>query len=317
MSIHVGRCIVCGGASCEPLVAITDVPTLCNRLCSSEAEAISAPRGNIWLTYCRYCGHVNNSAFDPARVNYDWRFDNTLSFSPSYRCYAESVAERLIQCYRLSGKTIVEIGCGRGDFLRLLARAGNHCVGYGPSQPTRRTLVGLGRVDIVGRKCAAEDANGADFICCRHILEHLTEPMELLRQLRKTIGDRRKVAVFFEVPNGLFALERLGIWDIIYEHVSYFTPSSLVRAFHDAGFMVCEANTGFNDQYLSLEAAVDDTWQNSSAVLAAECPSDLLYVSFPTRFNEKLTYWGRRIKKCCPTGDELPSGVRAPRASCS
>ena len=74
-------CLVCGGASLEPLISIRDVPTLCNRLCASEAEAANAPRGDISLIYCLDCGHVVNSAFDQARVNYDGRFENTLTFS--------------------------------------------------------------------------------------------------------------------------------------------------------------------------------------------------------------------------------------------
>src|SRR6516162_10405162 len=120
------RCLICGGAPLELLISIPDVPTLCNRLCASEAEAANAPRGDISLIYCLDCGHVVNSAFDQARVNYDGRFENTLTFSARYRQYAEATAERVINRYGLSGKRIVEIGCGSGDFLRLLCGAGNH-----------------------------------------------------------------------------------------------------------------------------------------------------------------------------------------------
>ena len=228
-------CLVCGGGSLEPLISIPDVPTLCNRLCASEAEAANAPRGDISLSYCLDCGHIVNSAFDQARVNYDGRFENTLTFSPRYRQYAEVTADRVINRYGLDGKRIVEIGCGSGDFLRLLCAAGNHGEGYDPSQPTSRSAAGRGSVEIIGRNFAAEDARGADFVCCRHVLEHLPEPMDLLRQLRESMAIRADAVVFFEVPNGLFTLDRLGIWDIIHEHVSYFTPSSLVRAFQRRG----------------------------------------------------------------------------------
>src|SRR6516162_10239652 len=119
-------CLVCGGTSLKPLISISDVPTLCNRLCASEAEAANVPRGDISLTYCLDCGHVVNSAFDQARVNYDGRFENSLSFSPRYRQYADATAQRVINRYGLNGKRIVEIGCGSGDFLRLLCGAGNH-----------------------------------------------------------------------------------------------------------------------------------------------------------------------------------------------
>src|SRR5246127_933497 len=251
------RCLICGGASLELLISIPDVPTLCNRLCASEVEAANAPRGDIRLSYCLDCRHVVNSAFDQAQVSYDGRFENTLTFSPRYRQYAEVTADRLINRYGLDSKRIVEIGCGSGDFLRLLCSAGNHGEGYDPSQPTSRSAAGRGSVEIIGRNFAAEDAREADFVCCRHVLEHLPQPMDLLRQLRENMAIRADAVVFFEVPNGLFTLDRLGIWDIIHEHVSYFTPSSLARAFHGAGFTVCCAESAFDDQYLWLEARVD------------------------------------------------------------
>ena len=294
------RCLVCGGTSLKPLISIPDVPTLCNRLCASEAEAANAPRGDISLTYCLDCGHVVNSAFNQARVNYDGRFENSLSFSPRYRLYANATAERLINRYGLSGKHIVEIGCGSGDFLRLLCNSANHGEGYDPSQPTSRCAAGHGSVDIIGRNFAVEDARGADFVCCRHVLEHLPEPMDLLRQLRERMAVRPDAAVFFEVPNGLFTLDRLGIWDIIHEHVSYFTPSSLVRAFQGAGLTVCCAQSAFDDQYLWLEARVDG---QPPTVDPPKRPPDALYSSFGARFAEKIAEWRQRI-------DELRSERR-------
>lgn len=294
------RCLICGGASLELLISIPDVPTLCNRLCATEAEAADAPRGDISLSYCRDCSHIVNSAFDQARVSYDGRFENTLTFSPRYRQYAEVTADRLINRYGLDSKRIVEIGCGSGDFLRLLCSAGNHGEGYDPSQPTSRSTAGRGSVEIIGRSFAAEDARGADFVCCRHVLEHLPEPMDLLRQLRESMAIRAGAMVFFEVPNGLFTLDRLGIWDIIHEHVSYFTPSSLVRAFHGAGFTVCCAGSAFDDQYLWLEARVDGQVPQSGL---PKRPPDALYSSFGTRFAEKVARWCQRI-------DELRSDGR-------
>jgi SAM-dependent methyltransferase len=293
-------CLVCRGKSLEPLIYISDVPTLCNRLCPSEAEAANAPRGAIDLNYCLDCGHIVNSAFDHGRVNYDGRYENTLTFSPRYRQYAEATADRVIMRYGLGGKHIVEIGCGSGDFLRALCAAGNNGEGYDPSQPSTRSAVGRGSVEIIGRNFAVEDARGADFVCCRHVLEHLPEPMYLLRQLREIIAIRPDAVVFFEVPNGLFTLERLSIWDIIYEHVSYFMPSSLVRAFQLAGFTVCCSESAFGDQYLWLEARA-----NAQASLNGppQRPPDVLYSSFSARFAERVAWWRQRI-------DEVRSGRR-------
>ena len=287
-------CLICGGTSLRSLISIEGVPKLCNRLCASEYEAANAPRGNIRLSYCLDCGHIVNSAFDPEQVDYDVRFESTLTFSPHYRRYAEMTADRVINRYELVGKRIVEIGSGNGDFLRLLCNAGNLGEGYDPSQPTSRSEARNGSVEIIGRNFAAEDAREADFVCCRHVLEHLLEPMTLLRQLRGSMAAKAGAVAFFEVPNGLFTLDRLGIWDLIHEHVSYFMPSSLVRAFHGAGFTVCCTEAAFDDQYLWLEARVAGEPVPSGL---PKRPPDTLYSSFGARFAERVAEWCRSIDR--------------------
>jgi hypothetical protein len=119
--------------------------------------------------------------------------------------------------------------------------------------------------------------------------------MELLRGLYQEIAISKDAITFFEVPNGLFTLDRLGIWDIIHEHVSYFTPSSLARAFHDAGFTVCHADSAFDDQYLRLEACTDIN--SSSGGDLPIRPPDTVYSSFGARFADKIEQWRRRISE--------------------
>jgi len=84
----------------------------------------------------------------------------------------------------------------------------------------------------------------------------------------------------------------LSIWDIIYEHVSYFTPLSLMRAFYGAGFTVRYADSGFDDQYLWVEASVDA--HTASSDLPGR-PSDVRYRSFSARFTERRAQWRRRV----------------------
>src|SRR5215472_3990015 len=285
-------CLVCGGTSLEPLIFIPDVSLLCNRLCASETEAANAPRGDIRLIYCLDCGHVANSAFDQTCVNYDGCYENTLTFSPCYRRYSDETARRLICRYGLTGKRIVEIGCGSGDFLRLLCTAGNDGEGYDPSQLTGRYAAGAGSFEIIGRSFTIEDARRADFVCCRHVLEHLPDPIGLLRGLRASVPAGGDETVFFEVPNPLLILDRLSIWDIIYEHVSYFTPLSLTQAFYRAGFTVRYSEPGFDDQYLWVEACVD---AHMAPSVLPKRPADALYRSFGARFTERQAQWRRRL----------------------
>jgi hypothetical protein len=70
------------------------------------------------------------------------------------------------------------------------------------------------------------------------------------------------------VPNVLYTLRDLGIWDIIYEHCSYFSPTSLARVFTETGFKILQLYETYEGQFLCIEAlpsdnsvqSRDDTW---------------------------------------------------------
>src|SRR5690606_33145126 len=51
-----------------------------------------------------------------------------------------------------------------------------------------------------------------------------------------------------------WTLRQLGIWDIIYEHCSYFSPQSLAAVFERNGFEVLAVNEVFGGQFLTIEA---------------------------------------------------------------
>ena len=93
-----------------------------------------------------------------------------------------------------------------------------------------------------------------DFMSCRHVIEHIAEPVAFLRALRAHPGIEPETVFYFEAPNALYTLRDLGIWDLIYEHVPYFTPPSLRTAFEAAGFEVLDMGTAYGEQYLSIEA---------------------------------------------------------------
>jgi hypothetical protein len=249
-------CPVCGNAATVEMIRIAGMPLHCNLLWDSREGALNCPKGDIHLTACPGCDHVFNPAFDPARMEYTGRYENSLFFSPQFQSYAGSLAEGLVRRHDLHGKDIIEIGSGKGDFLKLLCRLGdNRGVGFDPSydpalDPDPPAGIRFVR-DFYGERYSDY---AADLICCRHVLEHIAEPARFLSLLRNAIGARAS-KVFFEVPNGLYSFLDLGIWDLIYEHVSYFTESSLTTVFRNAGFQVLNTGVEYDNQFLWIEAA--------------------------------------------------------------
>lgn len=249
-------CVICDSKNIAPLLNIPQMPVYCNVLWPTQESAQQAPRGDINLAYCFNCGHLFNAAFEPALITYTPDYENSLHFSLRFQNYAESLATRLVARYQLRDKNIIEIGCGQGDFLKLLCRRGqSRGVGFDPSYiapPDKETTAQLTFVqDYYSQKYAHYPA---DLIVCRHVLEHIAGPVAFLATVRQAIG-KNKTALFFEVPNALSTLRDLAVWDIIYEHCAYFTSHSLAYLFSRLGFTVTSISEAFDGQFLCLEAA--------------------------------------------------------------
>jgi SAM-dependent methyltransferase len=254
---NINPCPVCMSPDVSVFAEIPQVPVHCNLLCTSRADALITPRADMRLGFCRICGHIFNDAFNPEHIEYIQDYENSLHFSPRFRQYAETLAADLVKRHGLSEKTIIEIGCGRGDFLTLLCElGGNRGIGFDPSHaPDWSSNKANKNISFI-RDFYSERYSGynADMICCRHVLEHIQFPRDFLGNVRRAINDRLNSVVFFEVPNVMFTLKDLGIWDLIYEHCGYFSMSSLTHLFETCGFKALRTTEEFGGQFLCIES---------------------------------------------------------------
>jgi methyltransferase family protein/C-methyltransferase-like protein len=281
-------CPVCTRPAGEPFVAIEGVPVHVSTLHRTPAAARNAPRGDLRLALCDGCGLIWNVAYDDALVGYDGDYENSLDHSPAFAGYVAALAERLVARYGLREARVVEIGCGQADFLRRLCDAGGNVgVGYDPSYvgPPVDGQVTVHRELYSG----ADDA--PDFVCCRHVLEHVERPLELVRGLRGTLD---AAPVFFEVPNGEHQLANGVVWDMIYAHHSTFTAPSLRALFEAGGFEVLELGTAFGGQYLWIEARPAP---HTAATAQADGVAHVRALAdrFAAGYDELIRGWRRQI----------------------
>lgn len=295
------RCPVCGSTITAKFLDVRGVPLFCNVLLDSREEALKAAKGDIELVFCRSCGHVFNSAFEPVRMRYSPRYENSLHYSPAFREYAGGLARRLVTTYDLRNKDIIEIGCGKGDFLRLLADAGNNrCLGFDPSfDPHRNGLSNRSeRFALVQDEYTEKYSScPADFIVCRQVLEHIAEPRRFLKTIRRAIGDKPQVVVFVEVPNVMFTLKDFGIWDLIYEHCGYFTAASLRRLFVETGFNPLTVSEAFGGQYLCIEGKPSfqkKIFQTTPDHISTETVDGHVN-GFADRYRQQISKWRKEI----------------------
>jgi SAM-dependent methyltransferase len=293
-------CPGCGHREAQSIFEMPKVPVSCCTLWLNRMAAQHCGTGRINLAACPACGLVFNSAFDPRLVEYGTNYENALDFSPAFQAYVKSLVDRLVTRYSLSHKKIIEIGCGNGVFLtKLCAQGGISGIGYDPSFAGDPAPADNLRF-VKGYFGKAEADKDIDFICCRHVLEHLEHPLDFLTNLRSMLRQSRDIKLYFEVPNGVNVLAGDARWDVIYEHVSYFTEASLRNLLKRAGFEVLASGTAFNEQFLFVEASItslvgaDD---HAAHLKGAEAPVNKKILSFSEHFNAAIHAWSECLKR--------------------
>jgi SAM-dependent methyltransferase len=303
-------CPSCGTPGMRVFHEAPAVPTNSCILMETREEALSYPKGSIRLGFCDACGFIANLAYDPTLTEYSGRYEETQGFSPTFNAFHRALAERLIARYDLRDKDIVEIGCGKGEFLMLLCElGGNRGVGFDPGVRQERIQgPAAERVRFVPDFYSETYADvQGDLFACKMTLEHIAPTGDFVGSLRRAIGERTGTLVFFQIPETTRILADCAFEDIYYEHCSYFSPGSLARLFRRAGFEVLALSTEFQGQYLTIEARAARE-PVEQAPLPEEQDLDRLRElvgSFPERFAAKRAHWEERIREAAARGRRI------------
>jgi len=236
---------------------LDEIPAHSTLLLESPEAARDYPRGTMRLGVCPVCGFIANVAFDVGLNAYSTMCEETQGYSPYFATWIRDLAQDYVRRYGLRGATVVEIGCGKGEFLALVCEAGrNQGIGIDPSYVEGRVaLPARERLTFVNELYSADYGTiEADAIVCRHTLEHIGPVGEFVAAVRAAVVPGASPLVFFELPETLRVLREQAFWDVYYEHCSYFTPGSLARLFRGNGFDPVSLRLDYGDQYVLLDA---------------------------------------------------------------
>ncbi len=299
-------CPNCDTPGLEPFYEVPGIPAHSVMLMHTREKALTYPRGDLRLALCRSCGFITNVLFDVALNEYSPDFEETQHFSPTFDGWARQLVDRLVRDYDIRGRQVIEIGCGKGEFLALLCEAGgNDGVGIDPGCiPGRLQGEGARRVRFIRDLYSEQYADlPGDVVCCRHTLEHIQPTREFMQMVRRVIGPRPDTLVFLEVPDMTRVLRERAFWDIYYEHCTYLTAGSLARLFRSTGFEIVELVRDFGDQYLWVTAKPVDGPTRPSLPIEDDLDATLADVArFRDECPRDIAAWRDRIRGFAAAG---------------
>ena len=194
---------------------------------------------------------IENSAFDASLIEYDERYQNNQAHSNHFLGHMTAVME-LLKARLPKNSTVVEVGCGKGDFVELLNKDGyfNAC-GYDATYE--------GHSDKIFKRYLTDGDNiETDLVVLRHVLEHIQRPHDFLKLIKSVF---QKGQIYIEVPNWDWIIRNQAFFDITYEHVNYFSQKSLTCFFENT-----RTYTGllFGDQYQYILSNIESISENFS-----------------------------------------------------
>jgi SAM-dependent methyltransferase len=257
------------------LYRVEGLPVFQNRMFANAQTAIDCARGNVVLVQDGNTGLIYNRDFDPDLLDYGADYQNEQGISVAFKEHLRNVSSIIGR--HLEGRSLIEVGCGKGAFLEQLQRDGYEITGLDPAYEGSNRAI---------RKEYFSSSTGikADGIILRHVLEHVADPVSFLALLRDANGGQGKIYV--EVPCLDWIMSHRAWFDIFYEHVNYFRLSDFQRMFGK----VFEAGRTFGGQYLSIVADLSSLRKPS----ADSTPPFAFPPNFGDSIGEYAAFLGRK-----------------------
>ena len=285
------RCIACGAPLWEtPLLTLDNMPASAQHM--PDAQGVKEDRGlTLDLCQCMGCGLVQ---FDCEPVDYYRDVIRAGGFSKTMVELRRYQYKHLIDSYHLEGKKIIEVGCGQGEFLKVLSEfpVEVHGIEHDPHLVELARAQGL---DVTEGFTETEDTRFAgglyDVFLSFNFLEHQPDPSTMLQAIYRNLEDDAMGLI--TVPSFEYIMDHNSYYELIRDHLAYYTFETLTPLLERNGFQVEECEVINRD---TLSVIVRKRPQMDTENLL-ECYVNLkremeTYMKYLDAWDKKVAIWG-------------------------
>lgn len=273
-----------------PLLTLDNMPASAQHM--PDAQGVKQDRGlTLDLCQCMGCGLVQ---FDCEPVDYYRDVIRAGGFSKTMVELRRYQYKHLIDSYHLEGKKFIEVGCGQGEFLKVLSEfpVEVHGIEHDPHLVELARAQGL---DVTEGFTETEDTRFAgglyDVFLSFNFLEHQPDPGTMLQAIYRNLEDDAMGLI--TVPSFEYIMDHNSYYELIRDHLAYYTFETLTPLLERNGFLVEECEVINRD---TLSVIVKKRPQMDTENLL-ECYVNLKremesYMKYLDAWDKKVAVWG-------------------------
>ncbi|MBF0382826.1 MAG: methyltransferase domain-containing protein [Magnetococcales bacterium] len=243
------NCRVCGGRlNTDPVLCLQNMPKAAQFF---PDKTTLADETGCDLEVCQ-CSSCNLIQLNSQPVHYYREVVRASAYSQEMEKFRLQQFEKFVAEHDLRNKKGIEIGCGRGEYLKLLNKVGVDSHGLEFSQDS------VNQCHKDGYKVFQGFIDDEDYELSKapftsffilNWLEHLPNPQQLLRGVANNLTNDGIGLV--EVPNFDMILANNLFSEFINDHLFYFTKETFSQLLSISGFEVVECNSIWYNYILS------------------------------------------------------------------
>lgn len=265
----------------EALFVLENAPASAQNI--PDAKEVGEDKGiTLNLRQCPECGLVQ---FDCTPVDYYRDVIRAGGFSTTMTELRRRQYQHLIETYGLDGKKFIEVGCGRGEFINVLREFPVQVFGM----EHKEDLIAIARDNglcvwrefpetpdqkFMGDPTVEGSEGPYDAFLSFNFLEHQPYPDVMLSAIYNNLVDGGMGLV--TVPALEYIVERGNYYELIRDHIAYYSFDALRNLLENNGFKVLEEEMINRDtismivQKMSAEERADHAEKRSAEKSVAE-----------------------------------------------